>query len=412
MVLYKKMLDNYDEIHNQADMKNTSAIEGRMKKLLLFCSMLSFMGNSVQAGFELNDDNISGRKAVFSLSDGIVQEGQDDNKKENVEEEEDKGFFSFIDFSFLKKNKPKVKALPNEQKESFIQRVTREAEEGNVDAQLSLGYMYLYGEDGVKMDYAKAFTYYNMAASQGDNIAINNLGSLYFSGIGTERNLTKAAQLFEKAAKLGNTEASINLAFIYLTKNSSLNNPREAIQLLKSASEQGNPTAKYMLGYAYYRGFVVEQDFKKAVVLIRDAANAKYADAEYLLGYMYLNGHGIAKNYGNAVKYFTKASNQGNVDAMVTLGNMLAGGVMYTQDMYRAHVLFNIASTYGIEVAAQKRDLLEKKLKIEEFLQAQAEAEKFKEQQSEITAYVRQTYGNNIRHYIDENMSFMLNQNQ
>ncbi len=64
-----------------------------------------------------------------------------------------------------------------------------------------------------------------MAAAQGDNIAINNLGSLYFSGIGTEKNFTKAAQLFEQAAQLGNTEAAVNLAFIYLTKNSSLNNP-------------------------------------------------------------------------------------------------------------------------------------------------------------------------------------------
>ena len=71
-----------------------------------------------------------------------------------------------------------------------------------------------------------------MAAAQNDPIAVNNLGSLYFSGIGTEKNFTKAAQLFDKASKLGNTEAAVNLAFIYLTKNSSLNNPREAIQLL------------------------------------------------------------------------------------------------------------------------------------------------------------------------------------
>ena len=54
--------------------------------------------------------------------------------------------------------------------------------------------MYLYGEDGVPVDYKKAFTYYNMAAAQNDPIAVNNLGSLYFSGIGTEKNFTKAAR--------------------------------------------------------------------------------------------------------------------------------------------------------------------------------------------------------------------------
>ena len=37
---------------------------------------------------------------------------------------------------------------------------------------------------------------------------------------------------------------------------------------------------------------------------------------------------------------------------------------------------------------------------------AQAEAEKFKEKPSELTSYIKQTFGDNIRHYIDENMSY------
>ena len=40
-----------------------------------------------------------------------------------------------------------------------------------------------------------------------------------------------------------------------------------------------------------------------------------------------------------------------------------------------AHILFNIASVHGVASAAEKRDYLEKKLKIEELLQAQAEAD-------------------------------------
>ena len=123
------------------------------------------------------------------------------------------------------------------------------------------------------------------------------------------------------------------------------------------------------------------------------------------MGYMYLNGLGITKNYGNAVKYFNLAFNQGNVDAMMELGNILAAGTMYTQDVYHAHILFNIASVHGISSAVEKRDFLEKKLKIEEVLQAQAEAENFKEKPSELTLYIQQTFGKNIRHYIDENLS-------
>lgn len=367
------------------------------------------------AQFELNEDSeIGGSKGVLSLTDGIVaakeEKPADKDTKAKPEKaeknaDEDKGIFSFMNLDFLKKNKPDLTARPDERKESFIERITRQAEEGDVDAQITLGYMYLYGESGVKIDYKKAFTYYNMAAAQQDQVAINNLGSLYFSGIGTDKNTLKAAQLFEKAAELGNTEAAVNLSFIYLTKNSSLNNPAEAIRLLKSASQAGNPTAKFLLGYAYFKGMGVEQNYKKSVALMREAANVEFADAQYLLAYMYVNGLGITKNYGNAVRYFTLAANQGNVDAMMELGNILAAGTMYNKDLYRAHILFNVASVHGAKGAAEKRDFLEKKLKIEELLQAQAEAEKFKEKPSELTNYIKQTFGDNIRRYIDENMS-------
>ncbi len=382
-----------------------------MKKLsYIFCA-LALLSQPVNAQFDLNDTSTEDSKAVLSLSEGIVQQQTSTPSSTAATAatgsltSEDKGIFSFMDFSFLKEDGPKLTAAPNERKDSFVRRITRQAEEGNVDAQLTLGYMYLYGKNGVEKDYDKAFLYYNMAAQQNDNIAINNVGSLYFSGIGTEKSLSKAAQMFEKASSLGNTEAAVNLSFIYLTKDSALNNPRAAVDLLKSASEAGNPTAKFLLGYAYFKGFVVEQNYKKSIALIREAANAKYDGAEYMLGYMYLNGLGITKNYGNAVKYFSLAANQGNVDAMMELGNILAAGTMYTQNIYRAHILFNIASVHGVASAVEKRDFLEKKLKIEEVLQAQAEAENFKEKPSELTSYVKQTFGENIRHYIDENLS-------
>lgn len=379
-----------------------------MKRTASIFLALILLSQPTYAQFNLNDAGAANSKAVLSLSDGIVQQSTSNSAptdEATPAAEEDKGIFSFMDFSFLKNKGPKLTAEPNERKDSFVKRVTRQAEEGNVDAQLTLGYMYLYGENGVEKNYDKAFQYYNMAAQQNDSVAINNVGSLYFSGIGTEKSLSQAAQMFEKASALGNTEAAVNLSFIYLTKDSALNNPHAAVELLKSASEAGNPTAKFLLGYAYFKGFVVEQNYKKSIALIREAANAGYDDAEYMLGYMYLNGLGITKNYGNAVKYFTLAANQGNVDAMMELGNILAAGTMYTKDLYHAHILFNIASVHGVASAAEKRDFLEKKLKIEEVLQAQAEAENFKEKPSELTSYVKQTFGENIRHYVDENLS-------
>ena len=283
--------------------------------------------------------------------------------------------------------------------------MTRLGEEGDVDACLTLGYMYLYGQNGVKQDQEKAFRYYSMAAAQEDKIAVNNLGSLYYSGIGTPKDVVKAMQLFDKAAKLGNSEAAINLAFICLTSNRKTISDERIVELLQQAAEGGNITAQYMTGYAYYRGFVLEKNFKKAFDLMKMAA-VSYDEAQYELAQRYINAEGTPRNYGNAVKYLSQAAKQGNVEAMMDLGNILAAGTSYQKNEYEAYIWFNIASVYGIEGAAEKRDILEKILKIEEVLQAQSAAESFKEKPSEMTQYIRQTFGKNLGKYIDDRMGY------
>lgn len=331
-----------------------------------------------------------------------ITEGAPATEAEDATAEEDDGIFSFLNFSFLrdKKKAAEFTRQKDEPQESFLERMTRKAEEGDSDASLTLGYMYLYGKNGVEQNAEKAFQYYSMAATQGDKIAINNLGSLYFSGIGTQKDVLKAAQMFDKAAKMGNNEAAVNLAFIYLS-TPSVNNVREnIIQLFDQAAQGGNITAQYMLGYAYNKGFLTEQDNKKSFELLRGAA-AEFDEAQYELAQRYMNAEGTPRNYGNAVKFLAKAAHQGNVKAMMDLGNILAAGKAYQQNSYQAYIWFNIASVYNYPGAAEKRDVLEKVLKIEEVLQAQAAAESFKEEPTEMTDYIRQTFGRNIAAFID-----------
>lgn len=330
----------------------------------------------------------------------------------NNKDKEESFLSSLLNFSFLKKqtdgtaiNDDTTANTPEQtKKETPLEKMTRLADGGNLDAQLSLGYMYLYGQDGVKNDFAKAFHYYEMAAEHNNPIALNNLGSLYFNGIGTEVNYKKAIELFAKAAKNGSDNAAVNLAFIFLSSDNIANRHSDAIELFKIAANVGNNTAKFMLGYAYYTGFEVEQNYHTAITLIRDAAKAQFDIAQYLLGVMYKNGQGITKNYGNAVKYMQRAAYQGNVPAMSELGEIYALGEIYPKNEYLAHIYFNIASVYDAPDAATRRDEVEKKLQIEMLLQAQTKAEKFKENPSEITSYVRKTYGPDIRLYIDENI--------
>ena len=86
---------------------------------------------------------------------------------------------------------------------------------------------------------------------------------------------------------------------------------------------------------------------------------------------------------------------------MMALGDILARGEKYTKDLYTAHIMFNLAAVRGAPTAAEKRDAIESKLKIDEVLQAQAEAERFHEKPSDLTKYVDQTFGTDVRSYID-----------
>lgn len=292
-------------------------------------------------------------------------------------------------------------------KETFLEKSIRQANEGRLDDQLNLGYMYLYGTNGVEQNVEKSFLYYKMAAAQNDPVALNNLGSLYFSGIGTEVNTKKALKLFLQAAELGNDNAAVNLAFIYLTGgNKDMERNQKAIALFERAAEQGNNIAKFMLGYAYYRGFFVKQDYAKAYKLIRATAseNVRLDEAQIMLGQMLISGKGTVQNYQNGVSTLRLAVSQGNPEAMMLVAQISTEGQKVPQNLILAHALYNIAASMGIKQAAIYRDAIGKKLKLQQLSQAQTQAEEFKAEPSELTTYVHQAFGPNIRKYIDYNM--------
>ena len=356
---------------------------------------------------------------ITGVSDEKLQEITKEKSQENIAD--DRGVFSFLNFSFIKKPLSLLSSDSKEQEESSeitpetpqeqekiketpLERATRLAEQGDIEKELTLGYMYLYGQNGVEKDYQKAFHFYELAAAQNDVIALNNLGSLYFNGIGTDVNYEKASELFLKAAQNGSDDAAVNLAFIYLTSGRS-ENFESAVELFEQAAKAGNNTAKFMLGYAYYRGFVVEQDFHKAVRLIKEAADANFDEAHYIFAKIYANGEGITKNYGNAVKHYRAAIAQGHISSMMELATILKEGKMFPQNLIQAHILYNIASVYGDSIAGEYRDSLEKVLKLEDLLEAQNVAEQYRPNPSELTKYIRQTFGENICQYIDQNLT-------
>lgn len=375
-----------------------------MKNTLLALIAASLIANAAYAVDEVSllaDE-------MFLTNSG--EEDADESAAESKAEDEDSGsLFGFIvkPLSKFFGSNEDVTQKEEGAKESFLERSIRQAGEGNLEDQMNLAYMYLYGTNGVEQDFAASLKYYTMAAEQNDPIALNNLGSLYFNGIGTQKNIKKALKLFRQAADLGNSDAAVNLAFIYLTGGShDIERNRMAMELFEKAHDKNN-IAKFMLGYAYYKGFVVDKNYEQAFKLIKAAAggDAMIDEAQLTLAGMYINGEGTVQNYQKAIEAYRAAVMQGNLEAIMTLAGIYAEGKICPQNPVLAHALYNIAAAQNVSVAAKKREELSEELQLEALTKAQETAQNYEAAASELTTYIRQTYGLNIRNYINNNMT-------
>jgi uncharacterized protein len=87
------------------------------------------------------------------------------------------------------------------------------ADQGNADAQIYLGFMYLNGR-GVPQDDAAAATWYRRAAEQGHPLAQSNLGLSCEYGRGVPRDDAVALSWYRKAADQGYAPSQVNLGLV------------------------------------------------------------------------------------------------------------------------------------------------------------------------------------------------------
>jgi len=98
-----------------------------------------------------------------------------------------------------------------------------EAEQGDVDAQYSLGVRYHEGQ-GVNQDYAQAALWWRKAAERGYANAQYALGFLYRYGQGVIQDYDQAAQWYRKAAEQGDEDANDALTDMQMQDSELLNN--------------------------------------------------------------------------------------------------------------------------------------------------------------------------------------------
>ncbi len=161
-------------------------------------------------------------------------------------------------------------------------------------------------------------------AEAGDVRAQVQLGLAYASGDGVTRHEPTAVAWFRKAADQGDPAGEYYLGEVYATGRGVPLDYGEALKWLRKAADQGEAHAQYNLAAMYMEGLGASKDEGEAAKWMRKAADQGLAAGQFGLGSMYAHGRGVPQSATEAAKWYRSAADQGDVPAINNLASLLA----------------------------------------------------------------------------------------
>ncbi|MFV0538305.1 MAG: tetratricopeptide repeat protein [Dysgonomonas sp.] len=276
----------------------------------------------------------------------------------------------------------KGKEVPKD-KDLSIKYYQLSAQNGNADAKYFVALAIMDGS--LSGEPSQAFTFLTDAANNGMPDAQYMVGSCYYQGYGVNQDLNLALEWYTKGAENGNANAQYMVGLAY-TNSSKYN---EAYQWYKKSAEQGNAYAQKELGVLYYWGRGVVEDNDLAFEWFSKSAKNGYSWGQYWLGSMYQSGYGTSKNRDTALEWYRVSLSSDSDDALKSavynaMGNLFyekdyAGGNSY--DINQAIKYYNMAAelnnlnaTYSLGLMHKSGDgVLKNPTKAKEYLTKSAE---------------------------------------
>jgi uncharacterized protein len=147
------------------------------------------------------------------------------------------------------------------------------------------------------------------AADQGDTEAQVGLGRIYLQGVpSVPKDAERARQWLLRAAPSRHPSAAYFLGVMSQTGQGVQADPTEAARWFAIAAEAGSPHAMFLLANAYSVGAGVPRDTAKAVALYEKAGELEYAPALQTLAMAYQYGElGLAPDEAESRRYFMEA---------------------------------------------------------------------------------------------------------
>lgn len=192
------------------------------------------------------------------------------------------------------------------------------AEQGNAKAQYNLALFHLQGI-GVAKNRATAQTLLEKAAAQNLPEAQLALGKMLLYG--EDGMTTYDAPAMQSQSKPDQTQREHGIA------------------LITQAAEQGLASAQETLGHLWLNGWRTTEprgDAQQAAHWLSKAAEQDNADAQYTFALLYRDGNGVAQDCDKALQWFEKAGNNGDWAAYGEISRLYARGECVAKDARKA----------------------------------------------------------------------------
>lgn len=190
----------------------------------------------------------------------------------------------------------------------------KSSENGNDDAIMDLGSYYYTGDMGDK-DVKKAIYWFEKGFEKGHSGCADWLCDLYMNGEDVEKNLEKAAEY----ARKGNPSKLVDIGIKYLEE---IHDSSKAFSSFKEAlsHDSKDGSANFWMAQCYSSGYGVEKDKAKALEFYIKSAEAGDKHGAFEAGDYYFCGWGTEEDFNEAIKWYKVAADQGLPEAYHGLG--------------------------------------------------------------------------------------------
>ncbi len=213
-------------------------------------------------------------------------------------------------------------------------------------ALVELGNLYFDGAGEILPDQEKAFTYFTQAAKKDVPRSWELMGYCLYEGKGVSQNRCEALGWYEKAAKHGLYNSYYMMGMIY-GYDETLFNDEKAVCCFEKAAQFGQTDALVRLGTMHLHGVgAIPPDRQKAFSYFSQAAQADNSLGWEWAAYCHYWGYGTPKNMIKAQQFYHKAAQKGSSHSQYMLG-YIYGYDVTPPDFKKAASWFEKAAEQG-----------------------------------------------------------------